>query len=200
VDEVLPLMAEGKVLPYLDIPFQHGSPRVLKLMRRPAHAENTLERIRRWRRIVPQLALRSTFIVGFPGETDDDFQQLLDWLDEAQLDRVGCFKYSPVEGAAANELPDRVPEEVKEERWHRFMRKQQVISAARLQARVGTDMKVLVDRIESRTAIARSAADAPEIDGTVRITGKGVNKLRPGEFAEVTATAATAYDLKARLR
>jgi ribosomal protein S12 methylthiotransferase len=200
VDEVLPLMAEGRVLPYLDIPFQHGSPRVLKLMKRPAHAENTLERIRRWRRIVPELALRSTFIVGFPGETDDDFQQLLDWLDEAQLDRVGCFKYSPVEGAAANELPDRVPEEVKEERWHRFMRKQQVISAARLQARVGTDMKVLVDRIESRTAIARSAADAPEIDGTVRITGKGVNKLRPGEFAEVTATAATAYDLKARLR
>ena len=200
VDEVLPLMAEGKVLPYLDIPFQHGSPRVLKLMRRPAHAENTLERIRRWRRIVPELALRSTFIVGFPGETDDDFQQLLDWLDEAQLDRVGCFKYSPVEGAAANELPDPVPEEVKEERWHRFMRKQRAISAARLQARVGTDMKVLVDRIESRTAIARSAADAPEIDGTVRITGKGVNKLRPGEFAEVTATAATAYDLKARLR
>ena len=200
VDEVMPLMAEGKVLPYLDIPFQHGSPRVLKLMKRPAHAENTLERIRRWRRIVPELALRSTFIVGFPGETDDDFQQLLDWLDEAQLDRVGCFKYSPVEGAAANELPDPVPEEVKEERWHRFMRKQQAISAARLQARVGTDMKVLVDRIESRTAIARSAADAPEIDGTVRITGKGVNKLRPGEFAEVTATAATAYDLKARLR
>ena len=200
VDEVMPLMAEGKVLPYLDIPFQHGSPRVLKLMKRPAHAENTLERIRRWRRIVPELALRSTFIVGFPGETDDDFQQLLDWLDEAQLDRVGCFKYSPVEGAAANELPDPVPEEVKEERWHRFMRKQQAISAARLQARVGTDMKVLVDRIESRTAIARSTADAPEIDGTVRITGKGVNKLRPGEFAEVTATAATAYDLKARLR
>jgi ribosomal protein S12 methylthiotransferase len=200
VDEVMPLMAEGKVLPYLDIPFQHGSPRVLKLMKRPAHAENTLERIRRWRRIVPELALRSTFIVGFPGETDDDFQQLLDWLDEAQLDRVGCFKYSPVEGAAANELPDPVPEDVKEERWHCFMRKQQAISAARLQARVGTDMKVLVDRIESRTAIARSAADAPEIDGTVRITGKGVNKLRPGEFAEVTATAATAYDLKARLR
>ena len=200
VDEVLPLMAEGRVLPYLDIPFQHGSPRVLKLMKRPAHAENTLERIRRWRRIVPELALRSTFIVGFPGETDDDFQQLLDWLDEAQLDRVGCFKYSPVEGAAANKLPDPVPEDVKEERWHRFMRKQQAISAARLQARVGTDMKVLVDRIESRTAIARSAADAPEIDGTVRITGKGVGKLRPGEFAEVVTTAATAYDLKARLR
>ena len=200
VDEVMPLMAEGKVLPYLDIPFQHGSPRMLRLMKRPAHAENTLERIRRWRQIVPQLALRSTFIVGFPGETDDDFQQLLDWLDEAQLDRVGCFKYSPVEGAAANELPDPVPEEVKEERWHRFMRKQQAISAARLQARVGTDMKVLVDRIESRTAIARSAADAPEIDGTVRITGKGAGKLRAGEFVEVVTTAATAYDLKARLR
>jgi len=200
VDEVMPLMAEGKILPYLDIPFQHGSPRVLKLMKRPAHAENTLERIRRWRRIVPELALRSTFIVGFPGETDDDFQQLLDWLDEAQLDRVGCFKYSPVEGATANELPDPVPEEVKEERWHRFMRKQQAISAARLAARVGTNMKVLVDRIEARTAIARSAADAPEIDGTVRITGKGVKKLRPGEFAEVVTTAATEYDLKARLR
>jgi ribosomal protein S12 methylthiotransferase len=196
----MPLMAEGKVLPYLDIPFQHGSPRVLKLMKRPAHAENTLERIRRWRQAVPELTLRSTFIVGFPGETDDDFQQLLDWLDEAQLDRVGCFKYSPVEGAAANELPDPVPEEVKEERWHRFMRKQQAISAARLAARVGTNIKVLVDRIEARTAIARSAADAPEIDGTVRITGKGATTLRPGEFAEVVTTASTAYDLKARLR
>jgi ribosomal protein S12 methylthiotransferase len=200
VDEVMPLMAEGKVLPYLDIPFQHGSPRVLKLMKRPAHAENTLERIRRWRQAVPELTLRSTFIVGFPGETDDDFQQLLDWLDEAQLDRVGCFKYSPVEGAAANELPDPVPEEVKEERWHRFMRKQQGISAARLAARVGTNIKVLVDRIEARTAIARSAADAPEIDGTVRITGKGATTLRPGDFAEVVTTASTAYDLKARLR
>jgi ribosomal protein S12 methylthiotransferase len=199
VDEVMPLMAAGKILPYLDIPFQHGSPRVLKLMKRPAHAENTLERIRRWRQAVPELTLRSTFIVGFPGETEDDFGQLLDWLDEAQLDRVGCFKYSPVAGAAANELPDPVAEEVKEERWHRFMQKQQAISAARLAARVGKTMRVLVDRVEARTAIARSAADAPEIDGTVRITGRGASKLRPGEFAEVVTTASTAYDLKARL-
>jgi ribosomal protein S12 methylthiotransferase len=200
VDEVMPLMAAGKILPYLDIPFQHGSPRVLKLMKRPAHAENTLERIRRWRQTVPELTLRSTFIVGFPGETEDDFLQLLDWLDEAQLDRVGCFKYSPVAGATANALPGAVPEELKEERWHRFMQKQQAISAARLAAKVGKTLRVLVDRVEARTAIARSAADAPEIDGTVRITGKGASRLRPGEFAEVVTTASTAYDLKARLR
>jgi ribosomal protein S12 methylthiotransferase len=200
VDEVMPLMAEGKILPYLDIPFQHGSPRVLKLMKRPAHAENTLERIRLWRQAVPELTLRSTFIVGFPGETEDDFQQLLDWLDDAQLDRVGCFKYSPVAGAAANDLPGPVAEEIKEERWHRFMQKQQAISAARLGARVGRSIQVLVDRIEARMAIARSAADAPEIDGTVRITGKGAPGLRPGEFAEVIVTGASAYDLKARLR
>jgi ribosomal protein S12 methylthiotransferase len=199
VDEVLPLMAEGKVLPYLDIPFQHGSPRILKLMKRPAHAEDTLERIRRWREVVPDLALRSTFIVGFPGETEEDFQVLLDWLDEAQLDRVGCFRYSPVEGATANDLPGAVPEEVKEDRWHRFMQKQQEISAARLQARVGRTLRVLVDAVEARTAIARSEADAPEIDGTVRITGKGVTGLKPGEFAEVVVTGATDYDLKARL-
>ena len=198
VDEVLPLMAEGKVLPYLDIPFQHGSPRVLKAMKRPAHAENTLERIRRWREGVPDLTLRSTFIVGFPGETDEDFEVLLDWLDEAQLDRVGCFKYSPVEGASANDLPGAVPEEVKEERWHRFMQKQQAISAAKLQAKVGRRLRVLVDAVEARTAIARSEADAPEIDGVVRITGKGTTKLRPGEFAEVVVTGATDYDLKAR--
>jgi ribosomal protein S12 methylthiotransferase len=199
VDEVLPLMAEGKVLPYLDIPFQHGSPRILKLMKRPAHAEDTLERIRRWREVVPDLALRSTFIVGFPGETEEDFQVLLDWLDEAQLDRVGCFRYSPVEGATANDLPGAVPEEVKEDRGHRFMQKQQEISAARLQARVGRTLRVLVDAVEARTAIARSEADAPEIDGTVRITGKGVTGLKPGEFAEVVVTGATDYDLKARL-
>jgi ribosomal protein S12 methylthiotransferase len=199
VDEVLPLMAEGKILPYLDIPFQHGSPRILKAMKRPAHAENTLERISRWREAVPDLTLRSTFIVGFPGETEADFQVLLDWLDEAQLDRVGCFKYSPVAGATANELPGVVRDEVKEERWHRFMQKQQAISAARLQAKVGRRMRVLVDSIEARTAIARSEADAPEIDGVVRITGKGVTRLRPGEFAEVAITGAAAYDLKARL-
>ena len=199
VNEVMPLMAEGRILPYLDIPFQHGSPRVLKLMRRPAHAENTLERIRRWRTAVPDLTLRSTFIVGFPGETEDDFRILLDWLDEAQLDRVGCFKYSPVEGASANELPGAVPDEVKEERWHRFMQRQQAISAARLQAKLGRTLRVLVDRVEARTAIARSEADAPEIDGVVRITGKGVMKLRSGEFASVTVTGATEYDLEARL-
>jgi ribosomal protein S12 methylthiotransferase len=199
VDEVLPLMAEGKVLPYLDIPFQHGSPRILKLMKRPAHAEDTLERIRRWREVVPDLALRSTFIVGFPGETEEDFQVLLDWLDEAQLDRVGCFKYSPVAGATANALPGAVPGEIKEERWHRFMQKQQAISAAKLQAKVGRTMRVLVDSLEARTAVARSESDAPEIDGVVRITGRGVTRLRPGEFAEVTVTRAGAYDLQARL-
>jgi len=199
VDEVIPLMAEGKILPYLDIPFQHASPRILRLMKRPAHAENTLERIRRWRAEVPELTLRSTFIVGFPGETDEDFEALLAWLEEAQLDRVGCFKYSPVEGAAANNLPDPVPEELKEERWHRFMRVQQRISRDRLQARVGRRLRVLVDRIEKRTAIARSAADAPEIDGIVRITGRGIARLAPGEFAEVEVTGARDYDLKARL-
>jgi ribosomal protein S12 methylthiotransferase len=200
VDEVIPLMAEGKVLPYLDIPFQHASPRILKLMKRPAHAEDTLERIRKWRAAVPDLTLRSTFIVGFPGETEDDFRQLLEWLEAAQLDRVGCFRYSPVEGAAANALPGAVPDEVKEERWHRFMQVQQRVSASRLAARVGRAMTVLVDRIEGRSAIARSMADAPEIDGVVRITGKGASGLTPGEFAEVVVTGASAYDLKARLR
>lgn len=199
VDDVMPLMAERRILPYLDIPFQHGSPRVLKLMKRPAHAENTLERIRRWRAKVPDLTIRSTFVVGFPGETEDDFQTLLDWLEEAELDRVGCFKYSPVEGATANALADPVPDEVKEERWHRFMQAQQKISAARLAGKVGRRMQVLVDSVEKRTAIARSEADAPEIDGTVRITGKGVGKLVPGQFADVTVTAAGDYDLSARL-
>jgi ribosomal protein S12 methylthiotransferase len=199
VDEVIPLMGEHKILPYLDIPFQHASPRILKLMKRPAHTEDTLERIRRWRAAVPDLTLRSTFIVGFPGETEDDFRQLLDWLDAAQLDRVGCFRYSAVEGAAANSLPDPVPEEVKEERWHRFMQLQQRISRERLQAKVGRRLRVLVDRIEARTAIARSMADAPEIDGVVRVAGRGVTRLVPGEFAEVEVTSADAYDLKARL-
>jgi len=201
VDEIMPLMAERRILPYLDIPFQHGSARVLKLMKRPAHAENTLERIRRWRSEVPELTLRSTFIVGFPGETEEDFRVLLDWLEEAKLDRVGCFKYSPVAGAAANALPDPVPEPVKEERWHRFMQVQQRISAARLAARVGRQMTVLVDAVEGRTAIARSEADAPGIDGVVRITaGKGLTRLQPGQFAEVEITAAGDYDLSARLR
>jgi ribosomal protein S12 methylthiotransferase len=203
VDEVIALMAEGTVLPYLDIPFQHGSPRILKLMKRPAHAENTLERVRAWRRQLPDLAIRSTFIVGFPGETESDFEVLLDWLEEAELDRVGCFRYSPVAGAPANELPDPVPDEVKDQRYERFMEAAARISAARLARRVGTREKVLVDAIagtgRAATAIARSYADAPEIDGTVRIRGAGAAKLAIGEFADVEITAADTYDLAARL-
>ncbi|MGQ0385093.1 MAG: 30S ribosomal protein S12 methylthiotransferase RimO [Gammaproteobacteria bacterium] len=199
VDEVIALMAEGKVLPYLDIPFQHGSPRILKLMRRPAHAENTLARIRRWREALPDLTIRSTFIVGFPGETEEDFRILLEWLEKAQLDRVGCFRYSPVEGASANELPDPVPEPVKEERWHRFMQLQQKISATRLARRVGKTLRVLVDAIEGDAAVARSESDAPEIDGQVWIRGRGVAKLPVGEFTRVVVTGSSEYDLEARL-
>ncbi|MDO8331830.1 MAG: 30S ribosomal protein S12 methylthiotransferase RimO [Fluviicoccus sp.] len=201
VDNVIPLMAQGKILPYLDIPFQHASPSVLKNMKRPAHSENTLERIKQWRELCPELILRSTFIVGFPGETEEDFQMLLDWLQEAQLDRVGCFKYSAVEGAKANELPDPVPEEVKEARWQRFMEVQQEISAARLQRRVGQQIKVLVDDIdeEAGVAIARSAADAPEIDGNVFIEGDGAAALKIGDFVTVTVTEADEYDLYASL-
>jgi ribosomal protein S12 methylthiotransferase len=187
------------VLPYLDIPFQHGSPRILKLMRRPAHAVNTLARIRSWREQLPQLTIRSTFIVGFPGETEEDFRVMLDWLEAAELDRVGCFRYSPVEGAAANTLPDPVPDAVKEERWHRFMQAQQKISARRLAARVGRRMRVLVDSIDGNTAIARSEADAPEIDGVVRVKGKGAAALAVGEFADVQVTGASEYDLEVRL-
>jgi len=194
VDSVIPLMADGKVLPYLDIPFQHGSPRVLKLMKRPAHAENTLERIRRWRETCPDITLRSTFIVGFPGETEDDFQVLLDWLQEAQLDRVGCFKYSPVDGAAANALPDPVPETVKQERLDRFMSLAAGISAAKLAGKVGRTMRVLVDEVNEDGAVARSSADAPEIDGAVRIAKPG-RKLQAGDWADVEITAADAYDL-----
>jgi ribosomal protein S12 methylthiotransferase len=190
-------MAEGKVLPYLDIPFQHGSPRVLKLMKRPAHAENALERIRRWRETCPDITLRSTFIVGFPGETEDDFRQLLDWLAEARLDRVGCFKYSPVEGAVANALPDPVPEEVKQERYERFMELAGRISAEKLAAKVGRKMRVLVDLVGDDGAIARSAADAPEIDGTVKIFKPG--KLQAGDWADVVITDADDYDLTARI-
>ena len=203
VDEVLALMADGLVLPYLDIPFQHGSPRILKLMKRPAHAENTLERIRAWRRLLPSLAIRSTFIVGFPGETEADFRLLLDWLAEAGLDRVGCFKYSPVDGASANALPDPVPAQVQEERYARFMEAAAAISAARLARRVGGRERVLVDALEGSgrgaVAVARSFADAPQIDGTVRIRGAGVARLAVGEFAEVEITAADTYDLGARL-
>ena len=197
VDAVIPLMARREVLPYLDIPFQHGSPSVLKRMRRPAHSENTLERIRAWRRECPDLVIRSTFIVGFPGETEREFEQLLDWLDAAQLDRVGCFKYSPVEGATANALAEHVPAEVQQERYQRFMERAAEISQARLAARVGRSMRVLVDSVDKGTAIARSAADAPEIDGVVHI--RGAKSLRPGDWADVEITSSDAYDLHARL-
>jgi ribosomal protein S12 methylthiotransferase len=201
VDNVIPLMAQGKILPYLDIPFQHASPRILKLMKRPAHSENTLERIKQWRAICPDLVLRSTFVVGFPGETEEDFQILLDWLQEAKLDRVGCFKYSAVDGAVANDLPNPVPEEVKEERWQRFMEVQQEISAERLQLQIGKTIKVLIDDIdhEEGVAIARSAADAPEIDGNVFIEGEGAAALKIGDFATVTVIDADDYDLFAEL-
>jgi ribosomal protein S12 methylthiotransferase len=197
VDEVIPLMADGKILPYLDVPFQHASKRILKLMKRPANAENTLERIRAWRAICPEITLRSTFIAGFPGETEAEFQELLDFLDEAQLDRVGCFAYSPVEGAAANDLPDPVAGEIREERRARFMQKQEKISKARLKARVGTTQRVLVDETDRRGAVARSAADAPEIDGVVRIRDGA--KLKPGEFADVVIEKSDAHDLTGRL-
>jgi ribosomal protein S12 methylthiotransferase len=197
VDEVIPLMAERRVLPYLDIPFQHGSPSVLKRMRRPAHSEDVLRRIAGWRRACPDLTLRSTFIVGFPGETEREFEELLEWLEEAQLDRAGCFKYSPVEGAAANALDGHVPAEIQEERYSRFMERAAAISAARLARRVGTRMRVLVDSVSEQGAVARSEADAPEIDGAVRIAAAG--GLRPGDWADVEVTASDTYDLFARL-
>ena len=195
VDAVLPLMAEGKVLPYLDIPFQHGSPSVLKRMKRPAAAEGALDRLRDWRRVCPDLVLRSTFIVGFPGETEAEFEELLAWLDEAQLDRVGAFKYSPVEGARANDAGAHVDPAIQDERLARFMERAQRISAARLATRVGREETVLVDGIEDGMAIARSRGDAPEIDGVVRVK-KGA-KLAVGEFARVQITDADAYDLTA---
>jgi len=197
VDEVVPLMAEGKVLPYLDVPFQHASPRILKLMKRPASAENNLARIRRWRDICPDITIRSTFIVGFPGETEAEFEELLSFLEEARLDRVGCFAYSPVEGAAANALPGHVPEEVKEARRARFMQLQERISAQRLQAKVGKTLTVLVDEVGAGEAVARSAADAPEIDGVVRVTP--ARDLKVGEFAKVRVTRAEAHDLQAEV-
>ena len=195
VDAVLPLMAEGKVLPYLDIPFQHGSPSVLKRMKRPAHAEDTLARIRAWRKECPDLTLRSTFIVGFPGETDAEFGELLDWIEEAQIDRMGAFKYSPVEGARANDIATHIAPEIQEERLARFMAAAQRISAARLAERVGREETVLVDSIEGGTAIARSRGDAPEVDGVVRVRGGG--KLPVGEFARVRITRAGDHDLAA---
>ena len=193
VDQVLPLMAEGGVLPYLDIPFQHASPKVLKAMRRPAHQEKTLERIGRWRETCPDLALRSTFIVGFPGETEEDFDLLLDWLSEARLSRVGCFKYENVDGARANALPDHVPEEVKEERYDCLMRHQQAISAELLRARVGKTIEVIVDEVDERGAVARSHWDAPEIDGNVYLTTNLA--LKPGDRLMVAVEDSNEYDL-----
>jgi len=197
VDEVIPLMAEGKILPYLDIPFQHANSRILKLMKRPAASENNLERINAWREICPDITLRSTFIVGFPGETEQEFEQLLDFLSEAQMDRVGCFAYSPVKGALANELPDQIPEEVKQERLARFMAHQAEISAARLQQRVGRIETVLVDEVVEEGAVARSKADAPEIDGQVFIDG--ATHLKVGDFVDVELEEADEYDLWGRL-
>ena len=198
VDELIPLMAQGRILPYLDVPLQHASRRILKSMKRPADADDTLARIRRWRELCPDLTLRSTFIVGFPGETESDFQQLLEFLEAAQLDRVGCFAYSPVRGAAANALPDPVAEEVKQERQARLMALQAEISAARLRRKIGQTVQVLVDGRDARgAAVARSSADAPEIDGLVHV--EDGETLAVGEFAEVRIVAADAHDLHARL-
>ncbi len=197
VDDIIPLMAEGRLLPYLDIPFQHASERILKLMKRPAATENVLARIRRWRELCPDLTLRSTFIVGFPGETEEDFETLLDFLDVAQLDRVGCFAYSPVKGASANALPGQVPDEVKEERLARFMAFQSQISADRLEARVGRRMQVLVDEVVEEGAVARSQADAPEIDGQVFIDG--AVHLKVGEWVEVEIEEVDDHDMWAHL-
>jgi ribosomal protein S12 methylthiotransferase len=195
VDDVIPLMSEGKLLPYLDIPFQHASPRILKAMKRPGAVDKTLERIQRWRAECPELAIRSTFIVGFPGETEDDFEELLDFLEEAQLDRVGAFAYSPVEGAAANALPGAVPEEVKQERLQRFMELQAQISAERLESRVGTVQPVIIDHLEGELAIGRSRFDAPEIDGLVQIQDGEAMGLKPGDIVDVRIMGSDEHDL-----
>ena len=195
VDDIIPLMVEGRILPYLDIPFQHASPRVLKLMKRPGAIEKTFERIQRWREVCPEITIRSTFIVGFPGESDEEFEELLDFLEDAQLDRVGAFAYSPVEGAAANALPDPVPEEVKQERLARFMDLQSQISEVKLAAKVGTVQRCLVDAIDGELAIARSMADAPEIDGLVQIQDGRDAGLRPGEFVDVQIMGNDEHDL-----
>ena len=197
VDDVIPLMAEGKILPYLDIPLQHASPKVLKLMKRPGSVERTLERIKRWREICPELTLRSTFIVGFPGDTEEDFEMLLDFLREANIDRAGCFKYSPVDGATANDLPDQIPEEVKEDRWNRFMQVQQEVSALRLQEKIGREMLVIIDEVDEEGAVARSMADAPEIDGAVYLNGE--TNLNVGDIVRVKVEHADEYDLWASL-
>ena len=193
VDDVIPLMADGAVLPYLDIPFQHAAPDVLKRMKRPAAQEKTLGRIARWREICPDLTLRSTFIVGFPGETEKDFEMLLDWLDEASLDRVGCFRYEPVRGATSNDLAAPVPKEVIEERWHRFMAHQQAISKKRLKRNVGSRQEIIIDEVGPTVSKGRSKGDAPEIDGAVYVKSK--RSLRVGEFATVKIERADEYDL-----
>jgi ribosomal protein S12 methylthiotransferase len=200
VDDVIPLMAQKHngmpvLLPYLDIPFQHASPRILKLMKRPGAVDRTLERIQRWRATCPELTIRSTFIVGFPGETEAEFEELLDFLDEAQLDRVGAFAYSPVEGAAANALPDPLPEAVKQERLARFMERQAAISAGRLEAKVGTVQRCIVDAIDGELAIARSMADAPEIDGVVQVQDGFAAGLVPGQFVDVEILGSDEHDL-----
>ena len=195
VDDLIPLMAEGLLLPYLDIPLQHASPKILKAMKRPGKIDRTLERIKQWREICPDLTLRSTFIVGFPGETEEDFQMLLDFLKEAQLDRVGCFKFSPVEGAPATEMADQVPEEVKEERFHRFMQLQQEISAERLKQKIGQTLDVIVDEIDEESIIGRTKADAPEVDGLVYIENLSGAPVKVGEFIKVTITHSDEYDL-----
>ena len=193
VDEVIPLMAEGKILPYLDIPFQHASPRILKAMKRPAFEDRTMARIHRWREQCPDITLRSTFIVGFPGETESEFQYLLDWMSEAQLDRVGCFQYSPVEGAPANALEGAVPDEVKQERYDRFMAHQQAISTERLARKVGKEFDVLIDEVDDEGAVGRSSADAPEIDGSVFVDS--AVPLKPGDMVRVRVTDSDEYDL-----
>ncbi|MBL8882726.1 MAG: 30S ribosomal protein S12 methylthiotransferase RimO [Hyphomicrobium sp.] len=195
VDDVIPLMAEGKILPYLDIPFQHASPNVLKAMRRPAHQEKTAERIRRWRDICPDLAIRSTFIVGFPGETEEDFAFLLQWLEEAKINRAGCFKYEAVAGAKANALPGAVPEEVKEERWHRFMEAQRKVSATLLAKKIGRTIDVIIDEVDEDGAAGRSRWDAPEIDGSVFLDGD--HGVKPGDIVQAQVTQADEYDLEA---
>ena len=195
VDDLIPLMADGTLLPYLDIPLQHASPKILKAMKRPGSIDRTLERIKQWREICPDLTLRSTFIVGFPGETEEDFQLLLDFLKEAQLDRVGCFKFSPVEGAPATEMADQVPEDVKEERFHRFMQLQQEISANRLKQKIGKTLDVLVDEIDEDGIIGRSKADAPEVDGLVYVDNLSGMNVKVGDVIKVTITNSDEYDL-----
>lgn len=197
VDNVIPLMAAGKILPYLDIPFQHASKRILKLMKRPGNVDKTLERIQKWREICPELVIRSTFIVGFPGETDEEFEELLEFLKQAQLDRVGCFKYSPVDGAVANNLPDPVSEDVKEERFHRFMALQQEISTARLAKRVGHTYDILIDEVDEEGAIGRCFADAPEIDGLVYLNDE--TSIKVGDVVKAKIIASDEYDLWAEL-